>query len=67
MQTKNPFRQYRSEHKLSQESLAKQLGVTKTTISRWESGARFPDRELWARIHDRIGLSPNDIAGIGAR
>ncbi|WP_421696888.1 helix-turn-helix transcriptional regulator [Ancylobacter sp.] len=67
MQTQSPIRQYRKQHSLSQESLAKQIGVTKTTICRWESGARFPDREFWPRIHEATGLSPNDLLGIGSQ
>jgi len=36
----------RREHELTQESLAEQLGVTCQSVSRWETGACYPDLEL---------------------
>lgn len=38
------------------------IGVTKATISRWEAGERFPDRDLWTRIKERTGLGPDELA-----
>jgi transcriptional regulator with XRE-family HTH domain len=38
------------------------LGVTKATISRWESGERFPDREFWPRIKETTGIGIEELA-----
>ena len=45
----------------SQESLAKQIGVSKSTISRWEIGIiKVPDEEL-INICSICGLEKEDI------
>ena len=45
----------------SQESLAKQIGVSKSTISRWEIGIiKVPDKEL-INICSICGLEKEDI------
>ncbi len=41
---------YRRDLRLSQEELARMLGVHKTTVVRWETGKRHPLRSLRRRI-----------------
>jgi len=38
----------RHRKRLTQAALARQIGVTKTTVTNWESGLHFPQRHLGA-------------------
>lgn len=60
----NPLKAFREAQTppLSQGELAKKLGVTRATVSRWESGERFPERDLWPVIHQITGVSADDLA-----
>lgn len=64
MSQSHPLKAFRESRtpRLTQEELAQMLGVTKTSISRWEAGERFPERELWPRIKEVTGVEPNDLA-----
>jgi transcriptional regulator with XRE-family HTH domain len=42
METVHPLRSYRRRAELSQSALGEALGVSKSLISRWESGTRSP-------------------------
>ena len=39
------LRKIRKENNLSQEQLADELGVSRQAISKWESGAAYPEME----------------------
>jgi len=41
-ETNSPFRRYRLNAKLSQEELARDIGVAVSTIRRWEKGQAEP-------------------------
>lgn len=41
-QTNSPFKQYRLDAQLSQEQLARDIGVAVSTIRRWEKGQAEP-------------------------
>jgi len=60
----HPLRRFRETHEppLSQEDLARLFGVTKATVSRWESGERFPDREFWPVIKETTGIATDELA-----
>ena len=60
----HPLRQFRENQdpKLSQEQLAQLIKVTKATVSRWENGERFPERELWPVIKDVTGIGAEEFA-----
>lgn len=60
----HPFAFFRKtrDPQMTMEALAELLGVTKATISRWESGERFPERELWARIKETTGIGAEELA-----
>ena len=57
------LRAYRERHGLSQDDLAKTVGVKKAAISRIEQGKRTPSMGLVARIVEAAGgeLSANDF------
>ena len=52
------IREKRKEVGMSQEVLASFLGVTKSTISKYELGLREPSFEQLQRISDAVGLGP---------
>lgn len=57
----HPLKVFRKKRDLTQADLATLLGVTKATISRWETGERAPRRsDIW-RIASKTGLTPVDL------
>jgi transcriptional regulator with XRE-family HTH domain len=59
----HPLKRYRERRQLSQDELAKLLGVTKATISRWESGLRAPRRRDIPQLAAKTGLTPSELLG----
>lgn len=53
----HPLKSYRIVAKLTQRQLAALLGVERTTIARWEIGARKIDQALLPVITGKTGLS----------
>lgn len=51
----------RNHFHISQEVLAKQLGVTRQAVSKWESGASLPDVEMIIRICQALHVTPNQL------
>lgn len=51
----------RKEKKLTQEQLAKKLGVTAKTISRWENGNYMPDISMLKPLSEELGITLNDL------
>ena len=51
----------RQEKGLSQHDLARRLIVTRSTVTRWESGLRLPDATMIARIADVLGADVNKL------
>lgn len=49
------LKQKRTKAELSQEMLAQRLFVTKSTVARWESGARLPDAAMIVKIAECLG------------
>lgn len=50
MQIGSVIRKYRKECGLTQEEMAKRLGVTTPAVNKWENGNTNPDIELLAPI-----------------
>ena len=48
---------------ITQETLARLLGVTNQTISKWESGQCFPDIQLLPQIADYFEVSVDELLG----
>jgi transcriptional regulator with XRE-family HTH domain len=63
METTHPLKAYRENHDppLSQDQLAELLGVSKSWVSRCESGLRQADAEMLARIKERLGIPPRTL------
>ena len=52
----------RKMHKMTQEDLAEQVGVTRQAIAKWESGETIPDLEKCRLLADTFGVSLDDLA-----
>ena len=49
---------------LTQEEMAKQLGVTRSTISHYEIGKREPDSEYFLELQNHYGVSDKWIGEV---
>lgn len=54
---------YRKKSGLTQEELAKKLGVTNQSVSKWESAQCCPDIQLLPDIADYFGVSIDELIG----
>ena len=54
---------YRKENGLTQEALAKRLGVTNQAVSKWEGDVCCPDIQLLPALADALGLSLDALFG----
>jgi len=61
----HPLRQFRKSRGLSQEALARELGVSVLTVYRWEKGT-MPRQKDWHRIREATGVNPEQFAGAAA-
>lgn len=63
MDSLHPLRAYRERQDppLTQEQLAGQLGVSKASVSRWETGERKPEQELVPVISRKTGIPPEEL------
>ena len=52
--------QLREKYK-TQSEIAKALGVSQMTVSKWLSGKTFPSRRTAQRIADDLGVSLGDV------
>lgn len=53
----------RQRRRLSQEDLARQLHVTRQTVSKWERGLSVPDADLLARASEALDVSVAELLG----
>lgn len=56
---KHPLTDFREREGLSQDDLAKLIGVSRETITRWENGARKPDENRLPKIAKETGIQPS--------
>lgn len=61
------MRAFREARGFTQEELAALLDVTATTIHRWETGLRVPNRTKQRVIAERTGIKPNELVGYELR
>lgn len=50
------LKKIRTDHGISQQSLAEKMYVTRPTIARWESGTRLPDATMIKRLAEVLGV-----------
>ena len=55
------LRQLRTEKKLSQQQLADQLFVDRSSVASWETGRRMPDAALLLRIAECLDVDVGDL------
>ena len=58
---KNIIKTRRLELGLSQENLAKQLGVKRVTVSQWEAGRNTPKTKMLQEIAKALKCSTDDL------
>ena len=58
------IRKHRRDRNLSQEQLAETLGVSVQSVSRWETGATYPDMELLPAIAGFFGMTVDELLGV---
>lgn len=66
MEFKDNLKEIRSKKALSQDDLAKQLFVSRQTVSRWESGDRSPDLDTLIKLANVLGVSTDELLGAGS-
>lgn len=54
---------FRTSHKMTQETLALKLGVTRQTVSKWENGISVPDADTLAKMADIFEVSVSELLG----
>jgi len=61
------LKEYRLSKKLSSKEFAERLGVDNSTLFRYETGARFPSREVLVRIKEvtKGKVTANDFVEVG--
>ena len=52
---------FRTERGMSQETLAEEIGVSRQSVSKWETGAAFPDTEYVIKMAKSFGISTDDL------
>lgn len=60
------LRRLRRERELSQEQLAEKLGVSVSSLSRWETGSTYPDIEMLPTLAGFFGTSIDELLGISS-
>ena len=61
MQINEVIRKYRKENHLTQEEMAKRLGVSTPAVNKWESGSSMPDITLLAPIARLLHISLDEL------
>jgi transcriptional regulator with XRE-family HTH domain len=64
MTTQSPIRAFRERNRLKQDDLAKSVGVTVATISRWEQRLRTPRGDDLQRLCTVTGIPAAEILGM---
>lgn len=61
MQIGEIIRKYRKEKNITQEEMARRLGVTAPAVNKWENGNSLPDIMLLAPIARLLGITVDDL------
>ena len=57
----NDIKKYRKLKRATQEEMAKQIGIGRTSLSRIENGAYFPSAKTMKKISDYLNIPVGDI------
>ncbi len=60
------IREKRKECGITQDALARAVGVTQGAVVQWENGSSFPKLALIPKIAQTLGCSINDLIGKSA-
>jgi excisionase family DNA binding protein len=52
--------QVRKDQRLTQRDVAEHVGVSLSTVRKWEDGIALPDRSLWPNLEEAMGLPVPD-------
>lgn len=63
MEPKDIIRKIRKANNLTQEQMAEKLCVTRQAISRWETGATYPNPRMLKTIYKEFDVSINTLFG----
>lgn len=55
------LKELRNEKNLTQEQLAEKLGVSRRTVSRWETGSNMPDLDLLIEMADHYEVDLREL------
>lgn len=55
------IRERRNELKMSQQSVANKIGISRGAYSQYETGKNTITMEIWFKIAEVLDLDPNDI------
>ena len=61
MNLKDNLKRLRKEHNLSQEDLAEKLGVSRQSVSKWESGQAYPEMDKVLQICQLFNLNIDEL------
>ena len=53
-----------AKNNLSQEGMAKILGVNLTTVGQWLNGKKKPGYDSILLLYEKFGVTPNELFGI---
>lgn len=63
MELKDRLKKLRSNANLTQEDLANQIFVSRTLVSKWESGVRYPSKDNLARLAVLFQIPQDELIG----
>ena len=55
------LKKIRKEHNLSQEQIAEQLGVSRQSVSKWESGQAYPEMDKMLQLCRLFNLNIDEL------
>ncbi len=61
MKLSENIKRIRKENNLSQEQLAEKLGVSRQSVSKWESGQSYPEMDKMLKICDMFNYNINEL------
>ena len=63
MELKDRLKELRAQANLTQEDLANQIFVSRTLVSKWESGDRYPSKDNLARLAVLFRIPQDELIG----